>query len=234
MFRAGVAEPLRDFYSARKFLMVLDGLVLVALVILLFYCASEKYGFSLIPYYVIGIFQSVFTLAVVIWQVIVLNELKSYEERFGKVILYILLGSVFSVISAFAKNNFGLVVVFSLLKTAIDIWAYYHLCGAFSDLTRPWDDGISDEWSILFSLYVVIQVSSFFVHIFISMDNNYWSDGIHFILLSCLVAVAGVARFIYELVHIKKTIGVFERTRYSVEGELKKGSGGDGHEMQQL
>ncbi|MBR6364872.1 MAG: zinc-ribbon domain-containing protein [Lachnospiraceae bacterium] len=234
MFRAGVAEPLRDFYTVRKVLTIFGGLVLVALVILWFYYLSEGRESSLIPYFMIGIVRSMGTLAVAIWQLLVLNELRSYEERYGKVILLVLLSSVFSVVSAFAKDNFGLVIVFSLLNTAVDIWAYYHLCRAFSNLARPWDSGIADAWSFVFGLYVVIQASSFFIRMVLSLDGGHYSEWIHIVFLSCLVSAAGVARFVYELVYIKKTIGVFERGRNSDDIERMQGLGGDSHEVQQL
>ena len=222
--RTGVLEPLRSFYSARKILLVLGGIMVgVTLLMLYFvitgmesfygyYYASESLANYLNFYAVIMIIQALIILAVAIWELVLLNQLKAYEERFGQVVVFILLGVLISVIDAFSKDeNTGLKVILTLADAAFGILAYYHLCGAFADLTRPWDRSLADKWDFIFKLYLGVQALAFLSGIILGINaGNPGSWGfVYFLLLVSTAASFAVS--VYELKHIKKTIGLFER-----------------------
>jgi uncharacterized membrane protein YecN with MAPEG domain len=217
--RLGVKEPLEAFYSARKALAILSGIMIGALVVLLVYLIATSHhayeifdGFPAV-YLVLEIIQIGITFFVVIWQAVQLIELKSYEERFGKVVLFMAFGVMISLASAILlKNKSGLVWVLDILKTAFVIGAYYHLCGAFSALTRPRDSGMADKWSVIFVFYSIVQVLSFFSMFVLRLYDDRSRDDWLLLFFFCFAdAVAVFAMYIYELILIKKSIELFER-----------------------
>ena len=216
--RVDVVEPLESFYSARKALVILSGLMVVALMALLVFLNVTSYyryeahrGFLSI-YPVVVMVQTGFAFFVVIWQFVLLIELKSFEERFGKVVLFMVLGAMISLVSAFWRSdNIALVVVLEILKTAFLIGAYYHMCGAFSALTRSWDEGLADKWSYIFVIYAIIYALAFFVTLVIRSTDKSDYGWIILFILSFIEAIAVLVQSVYELLLIKKTVELFER-----------------------
>jgi len=217
--RLGVKEPLEAFYSARKALAILSGIMIGALVVLLVYLivtshrAYKIYNGFLAVYHVLEIVQIGIMFFVVIWQAVLLIELKSYEERFGKVVLFMAFGVMSSLASAILlKNKSGLVWALDILKTAFVIGTYYHLCGAFSALTRPRDSGMADKWSGIFVFYSIVQVLSFFSMFVLRLNDDRIRDDWLLLFFFCFAEVVAVfAMYIYELILIKKSLELFER-----------------------
>ena len=221
-----IVQPLGSFYTARKVILILSGIMVgMSLLMVLFVMTGLKsfYGYyyeteSLIGflgfYAVITLIQALVMLAIAIWQLILLNEMKHYEERFGKVVIYMLLGVMLSMISAFAsKENVGLRAVLTILEAAFEILAYYHLCGAFADLTRPWDRDLADRWDFIFKLYIGIQVLGFLSGLIIGFNATNYSNWVGIYFFAFIVAAAGFGQSIYELKHVKKTLELFQRGR---------------------
>ena len=220
----GLIEQLQSLYTARKVPVIL-GAIMTGLALLLVYFVltgvHSFYGYYYADESLTGfinfmavmlIINAVAMLIIGIWQLVILNNLKYFEERFGKAFLYTIFNVLIGFLSAFASGT-GAKLVFAIAEIVIGMLASYHFCGAFADITRPWDRSLADKWDFVFKLYIADLIVGFLSGIiigFCSDDPGNWG-GVYF--FSFVASAFSFAVAIYELKKIKETIYLFQKQR---------------------
>ena len=179
---------------------------------------QHKFLTSTLPNILVGI-----NIILMVLLLIVLSDLKNYEERFGRALAYGAVTILFSATQFFNIENDTVALLISITSYICGILFMYHYCGSFSDLTESVDEGVSRKWELQLRIYLgaVLLHIAYVLYVYFSMKNAISAYNIYkaltitnrAVLLALILAALDFVVVLVEVIIISKTYKSFEEER---------------------
>ena len=151
---------------------------------------------------------------------IVLSDLRGYEERFGKTLAYGAVSIAFSASQFFTINNQTVALLIAITNALCGFMFMFHYCGSFKDLAESVDEGIAAKWELMLRLYLgtmLLHIASV-MYLYFAIKNTtsvykLLTLADRTVLFALILAALDFLLLIVEVVIISKTYKSFEEEK---------------------